>query len=401
MVYQGNSKLGEYFSSRKEKGLSGLPVLSVTMNDGLVNRDDLNRKCESSLPPEKHLLVRRGDIAYNMMRMWQGASGRAEDDGIVSPAYVVLAPRDNIDSMYASYLFKSPKMIYLLWAYSYGITGDRLRLYFPDFKIVPVSIPPLEVQKKIARILFTWDKAIECVNKRIANGKRLFSVVRQKLVTGEERLVGFTKEWESYRLQDLGETFTGLSGKTKEDFGSGKPYIPYMNIFSNGKICLDNFDLVNIGAGEKQNAVQYGDIFFTTSSEVPEEVGMASVFLDNVSELYLNSFCFGFRLNDFELLLPDYARFLLRSDNIRRDIASMAQGATRHNLSRKNLLQIVLKLPPKEEQREIATKLSSFEEYLVALNGQLNSLKSQRDALVQKLLTGDDPFSNTTVSQTD
>ena len=80
-----STTLGDYFRVRKEKGEPGLPTLSVTMNDGLVDRADLDRKMETNLAPEAHLRVREGDIAYNMMRMWQGASGRAEKDGIVSP----------------------------------------------------------------------------------------------------------------------------------------------------------------------------------------------------------------------------------------------------------------------------------------------------------------------------
>ena len=128
--------LGEVFSSRKEKGKEGLPTLSVTLYDGLVDRTSMERKMETNLPPAQHLLVKSGDLAYNMMRMWQGASGLARKDGLVSPAYVVLKPSYIIDSNFAFYWFKSSRMIYLFWAYSYGLTKDRLRLYFNDFSII-------------------------------------------------------------------------------------------------------------------------------------------------------------------------------------------------------------------------------------------------------------------------
>ena len=107
MVYTGNYRLGDLFESRREKGSLGLPLLSVTLTDGMVDREDLSRKMETELTDEEHLVVRKGDIAYNMMRMWQGASGLAIKDGIISPAYVVLAPKAGIDSEYASYLFKT------------------------------------------------------------------------------------------------------------------------------------------------------------------------------------------------------------------------------------------------------------------------------------------------------
>src|SRR5690606_29055719 len=103
-------------------------------------------------------------------------------------------------------------------------------------------------------------------------------------------------EWKEIELGNLGQTYSGLSGKTKEDFGSGKPYIPYLNIFSNSKINPNALELVEISPTERQNRVQHGDIFFTTSSETIEEVGMTSVLLNDLGEVYLNSFCFGFRL---------------------------------------------------------------------------------------------------------
>ncbi len=110
MVYNGNSHLGDYFSSSRTKGFDGLPLLSVTLNNGLVNRSDIERKMETNLEANEHLLVQEGDIAYNMMRMWQGASGRASEAGIVSPAYIVLRPNQLIDSHYAEYLFKPPSL---------------------------------------------------------------------------------------------------------------------------------------------------------------------------------------------------------------------------------------------------------------------------------------------------
>jgi type I restriction enzyme, S subunit len=160
--------LGDFFTNRQESGLPGLPVMSVTMNDSLVLRDDLERRTASALRPDQHLLVRRGDIAYNMMRMWQGACGLAEADGIVSPAYVVLQPKKNIDSRFAYHWFKSARMIHLFWAYSHGLTEDRLRLYFDSFSEIPVSPPPLERQRQIAAVLDAWDQAIDQAERLIA-----------------------------------------------------------------------------------------------------------------------------------------------------------------------------------------------------------------------------------------
>jgi type I restriction enzyme, S subunit len=161
-------RLGDYFENRQEPGREGLPTLSVTMNDGLILRDEIERRTETTLLPDQHLLVRRGDIAYNMMRMWQGACGLAESDGLVSPAYVVLTPKAGIDSRFAYHWFKSGRMTYLLWAYSHGLTEDRLRLYFDDFAEIPIAPPPLEQQRRIVAVLDTWDRAIDQIERLIA-----------------------------------------------------------------------------------------------------------------------------------------------------------------------------------------------------------------------------------------
>lgn len=168
----GNLHLGDFFSNRKEPGRVGLPIMSVTMNDSLVLRDDLERRTESALRPDQHLLVRKGDIAYNMMRMWQGACGLATADCIVSPAYVVLVPKPDIDSRFAYHWFKSSRMIHLFWAYSYGLTEDRLRLYFDEFAEIPASPPSLEQQRRIVAVLDAWDRAIEQTERLIAAKRR-------------------------------------------------------------------------------------------------------------------------------------------------------------------------------------------------------------------------------------
>jgi len=138
----------------------------------LVLRNSLERRTETNIGDTDHLLIKNGYIAYNMMRIWQGALGLAKTDGIVSPAYIVLKPTEHIDSQYAEYLFKTRRMIYLFWAYSYGLTNDRLRLYFRDFSRIPANIPPLAEQRKIAKILQTWDRAIATTEKLIDASKQ-------------------------------------------------------------------------------------------------------------------------------------------------------------------------------------------------------------------------------------
>ncbi|MDR2551112.1 MAG: restriction endonuclease subunit S [Desulfobulbus sp.] len=401
--------LGNLFRSRREPGKPGLPVISVTMHDGLVHRDALDRKDNSTLAPEEHLLVRKGDIAYNMMRMWQGAFGLAETDGIVSPAYVVVIPQKDIDPLFAAYWFKSARMIYLFWAYSYGITGDRLRLYYKDFAQIPVNVPSKPEQERIGRVLATTDRAIAGMDKLIAAKRTLKKGLAQQLLTGKYRLPGFGEpavegkvgkdskcgwipsDWENVQFGTLGSTYTGLACKTKEDFGDGYPYIPYLNIFDNTYIDPTRMDRVRIGTDERQHTVQYGDIFFTTSSETRLEVGMAAVMLSEVESTYLNSFCFGFRLNSFDRLWPEFAGHLLRGSETRRAIARLSQGATRYNLPQSCIKELYIPLPSLLEQKHIAALLGKADREIALLEKKLAALHELKKGLMQKLLTGPMP----------
>ena len=177
-----------------------------------------------------------------------------------------------------------------------------------------------------------------------------------------------------------------LTGKTKIDFGSGKPYITYMNVFKNSKIDLSDVDFVEIKSGENQSQVEYGDIIFTGSSETPEEVGMAAVMLEDVNGYYLNSFCFGFRLNDFETLLPEYAQYLMRGEVVRHFMFQHAQGSTRFNLSKTTVKEkLKLLLPRIDEQKEISEKLSKLNENIKHMRVKKDLSKSLQKSLINQI----------------
>lgn len=182
MSGKGSSRLGDFFENRREKGRAGLPLMSVTMSKGLVEREDLERKQDTSLAPEDHLLVKPGDIAYNMMRMWQGEFGLASHECVVSPAYVVLRAKSGISPSYASYLFETSRVRNLFRAYSHGLTDGRLRLYFSDFCKVPAWIPGSEQQGAVVSKLSVWDRAIELTEALLKNTRQMkLALVRRAM----------------------------------------------------------------------------------------------------------------------------------------------------------------------------------------------------------------------------
>ncbi|WAC64623.1 restriction endonuclease subunit S [Pseudoxanthomonas sp. SL93] len=158
----------KFFLNRKEKGEPGLPIYSVTMNDGMIPRASFDRDFYDIEDPSGNKKVHAGDIVYNTMRMWQGAQGVALEDCMVSPAYVVLTPRTGVFSKFFFYLFKLRQTLELLTAYSRGLTEDRLRLYFEDFSRVPLRVPGPEEQKRIADCLSSLDAQIAAELSRLA-----------------------------------------------------------------------------------------------------------------------------------------------------------------------------------------------------------------------------------------
>lgn len=159
------SRAGAAFINSRTKGDASLPIYSVTMDRGLIRRDTLERHMGADAADDVNLRAQKGDLVYNMMRMWQGAVGVAEEC-MVSPAYVVLSPKKGVSTEFFDYWFKSSQMLYKLWAYSHGLTSDRLRLYFDDFAQIPLQLPTYAEQKKIAAFLKAVDGKLDALHRK-------------------------------------------------------------------------------------------------------------------------------------------------------------------------------------------------------------------------------------------
>ena len=166
--------------------------------------------------------------------------------------------------------------------------------------------------------------------------------------------------WEQRKLGNCGTTYGGLTGKTKEDFGHGNArFIPYTNVFDNPLTDTKRLEAVEIDSS--QNQVAYGDVFFTVSSETPDEVGMSSVWLSDQEDVYLNSFCFGYRQDStFD---PHYLAYMLRSSSVRSNLTLLAQGISRFNISKNKVMELSVLVPSAVEQKQLGqyfTKLDSL-----------------------------------------
>ncbi len=177
----------------------------------------------------------------------------------------------------------------------------------------------------------------------------------------------FIYSWEQRELGEEGSTFTGLSNKTKEDFGHGKArFVTYMNVFKNPISNPAMVEPIEIDLSQKE--IKYGDVFFTTSSETPEEVGMSSVWMENTANTYLNSFCFGYRLASLNKYDLNFLAYNFRSNSFRKDMVLLAQGISRYNISKNKAMEIKIMVPSSiNEQKSIGDLLINMDS-LIALH---------------------------------
>lgn len=253
-----------------------------------------------------------------------------------------------------------------------------------------IAFPNKEEERSVISNTISDAEALtEKLERLIKKKKNIKQGTMQELLTGKRRLTGFSGKWETKKIGEIGKLYGGLSGKVRGDFGVGNSsYIPFMNIMSNPIIDFTYFDTVNIHPGEFQNKAQKGDLFFNGSSETPEEVGMCSVLLIEVPNLYLNSFCFGFRLNQDLKTDGLFFSYYFRSDVGRALIFSLAQGATRYNLSKTNFLKLEVLYPKPDEQKAIANVLSDMDTEIEKLESQLTKYQNIKQGMMQTLLTG-------------
>jgi type I restriction enzyme S subunit len=379
--------LGDFFLNRQEPGQAKLPVISVTMNDGLVPRDDMDRRTESALRPDQHLLVRKGDIAYNMMRMWQGACGLAEIDGIVSPAYVVLQAKPNINSRFAYHWFKSARMIHLFWAYSHGLTEDRLRLYYDSFAEIPVSPPTLGRQQQIAAILDKWDQAIAQTERLIAaNQQRFEGILRTTFGTGNSGR-GLSRSWGR---QELGDLVTFKSGGTPDRanatfWGGGIPWVSAKDL--KAFEVEASLETLTAAGASKVNEVPSGAVLLLVRGmglfkDIPVGVAKRPItFNQDIKALIPKT-----------VIHPKFLAYALRAKrrSIMDRVESAGHGTGR--LSTNFLEALPIAFPNLPAQGEIVRLLESAEKSINISINYMVQLRTQKRVVMRKLLASKCPL---------
>ena len=381
--------LGNLFTERKEKGYPNLPLLSLTEQNGIIPQAETNRKNNSSLDKSKYLRVCYGDIAYNTMRMWEGRSAFVNMEGIVSPAYTICTPKNNINSFFYSYYFKLPNLISEFHRYSQGLVKDTLNLKFDKFAQISVGVPPKsEEQQKIADCLSSIDELINLREQKLATLKQhkkglmqqLFpshndlQASKQAIVYPKFRFPQFKdcKGWEVVELMSI-----GYFVKEKIEVLNLNPedYISTENLLSEyGGVTISN----KLPTTEKVTAFQKNDILISNIRPYLKKVWVADKDGGASNDIIV--------IRAKSNINTSFLSSVIKNDDFINYMMKGAKGLKmpRGDLELISIFPVAVPSDPKEQQA-IADCLSSLDKLIREENKQIGRLKDHKKGLMQQL----------------
>ncbi|MGT9555058.1 restriction endonuclease subunit S [Enterococcus faecium] len=341
---------------------------------------------ENGLNNSSAKMVKAGDILYALYGATSGEVSISRINGAINQAILAIRPTKNDNSyLIVQWLRKQKDTIISTY-----LQGGQGNLSGSIVKDLVITLPQdKEEQNKIGAFFKQLDDTIALHQRKLDLLKETKKGFLQKMFpkngakVPEIRFPGFTGDWEERKLGGIGKTYTGLTGKSKEDFGHGDAkFVTYMNVFQNPKATLEQLE--NVEIDPRQNEVKKGDVFFTTSSETPEEVGMSSVWTHDINNIYLNSFTFAYRPTiKFDL---DYLAFMLRSQSVRKKIIYLAQGISRYNISKTKMMDISVPIPVNfEEQQKIGAFFKQLDDTIALHQRKLDLLKETKKGFLQKM----------------
>jgi len=398
---------GRLFAERVETGFEDLPILEVSLSTGVRVRDMENgaRKQEMADRSE-YKRAAKGDIAYNMMRMWQGAVGVAPVDGLISPAYVVARPLPEVDPHYYTYLFRTPAYMREVNKFSRGIVSDRNRLYWDEFKQMPSAFPPTEEQTRIANFLEAHG---HLATRLIRDKRRLIGLLneqKQAIInravtcglnpdapmkpTGIDWMPEVPAHWEVKMLSRLAVKLqTGPFGSQlhQADYvEDGVPVINPMHLID-GTICPDRQTAVSPQTAERlaRHALTPGEIIIARRGEL----GRCALVHEADGPMLCGTGCMTLRLGDG---IPHFIFEFLSSAAVRQFLDERSVGATMQNLNPSIIGSIQTVVPPKDEQEAIVRQIEDTNSRFASLEGkaqdEIRLVREYRERLIADVVTG-------------
>jgi type I restriction enzyme S subunit len=357
-------------------------------NEGVVSRGHLLGR---DILVKNYAHLKAGDFVISKRQVVHGATGivpPALDGAIVSNEYLTAVDGERLLTEFLTIVASLPAMRKKFFLSSYGVDIEKLFFDADDWKKRSVMLPDVQEQSRIAQVFRILDKLISLHHRKHEKLLALKMAMLQRMFpqpgssVPEVRFSGFSSPWDSIVLGKLGQPYSGIFGKTKEDFGRGDArFVTYMGVFSNAICGPDATEA--IGLDKAQNEVKKGDVMFTISSETPEEVGMSSVWSGNEEGVYLNSFCFGFR--PLVSLRSEYLAYVLRASAFRSRVRVLAQGISRYNISKAKVMNIAISVPNEEEQERIGAYFCTLDALIEKHATQIQKLRQIKSACLEDM----------------
>ena len=371
-------RIGDIYAERSQRGASDMELLSVTMNDGVMPRSEIEGKDNSSEDKSNYKVVLTGDMVYNSMRMWQGANGISPCDGIVSPAYTVLMPKIPISNGYFAAFFKSPNLINEFRKNSQGMTSDTWNLKYPQIETIKVCIPALSEQNRVADMLRTLERRIAKQAQFVDNLKKYKRGVVRTLLSPDSCCIEETT-WTTAKIGDLG-SFTKGAPLSKADITpDGTPFILYGELYTTYHEVINSVIRRTKAQPEKQYYSHVGDVIIPTSGETPEEISTAACVM--LPDIILAGDLNIFRSSKIDGRIMSY----ILNHIVNGQIARIAQGKSVVHIQASEISKIEISYPDYNTQCKMISVFETVGARIKSAENELTYLRTMQKALLQQL----------------
>lgn len=399
--------LGSVTKQRKNPNKEGEAETVLSLSYGNVKRRVLDN---SGLLPESfstYNIIEDGDVVLRLTDLQNDQRslrvGLCHEQGIITSAYTTLMPH-SVDSRYLFYSLA----VFDYWKGFYGLAGGvRQSLTFNGIRNLRFPLPSQNEQQAIADYLDAKTAEIDALAADCEREVELLQEYRKAVISetvnkglnpdtsmkdsGIEWIGAIPDNWKLRRLKLLGTTRSGMGNKKPDDFGSGKPFLSYKDVYTRESFCNATGLVESTEEDRSKFSVERGDAFFTGSSETIEELGFSSVCLSTVPNATFNGFTIRFRPRGKDLW-PEFAAYLFRSDVFRRYLKQRDNSITRANLSQQTLGDAITVLPSVQEQHAIANylnaKTAEIDAFIDAKQSMADKLREYRRSLISEAVTG-------------
>ena len=365
-------RIGDIYAERSQRGAGDMELLSVTMNDGVMPRSEIEGKDNSSEDKSNYKVVCKGDMVYNSMRMWQGANGISDYDGIVSPAYTVLMPTEEIDNCYFAALFKTPNLINEFRKNSQGLTSDTWNLKYPQISPIRLYIPSLHEQHKISGFISALESRIRKQCQLVDSLKKYKRGVMRSIFRDKTILFTETTKWKTIRLGNECAFFSGGTPKSTNSryYGGTIPFI------RSGEIHGEKTELFLTDDGLKCSSakmVSKGDLIVALYGATSGEVDISKI------DGAINQAILCIRPTWINRV---YLKYLLedRKDDILNTYLQGGQG----NLSAEIIKNLIFDIPDESSQLVVVDFLNIVDQHINSSIMLMENLIAFRSGLMQQ-----------------